>query len=168
MKYEPVALKQRLFNTKNVQKIYRFLNDYGASVIKEEIGRFNYDSYNDLDTFKLAVLRFLSADNDDFEIIYDSGINVANLRYLTAEQVEETLAKIKELEIERDNEMIEKIDKLMEKKKKMKKIICPDCFFERCKYLEDLNVVYCEKCGDYFELAFKKQQQVLNFKENEE
>ncbi len=98
MKYEPVALKQRLFNTKNVQKIYRFLNDYGASVIKEEIGRFNYDSYNDLDTFKLAVLRFLSADNDDFEIIYDSGINVANLRYLTAEQVEETLAKIKELE----------------------------------------------------------------------
>jgi hypothetical protein len=80
-----------------VQKLYRFPNGYGASVVK---GEHTYGGEDGL--WELAVLTFsdkdgATLDDYDFEICYTTDITEDVLGHLTDEEVEINLRKIKEL-----------------------------------------------------------------------
>lgn len=74
------------------QKIYRFDNDYGASVIH---GEYSYGGL--LGLWELAVIRFSGEDNGEFYLVYDTPITGDVLGHLSWEEVEETLNRIEEL-----------------------------------------------------------------------
>lgn len=81
------------------QKIYRFENGYGASVVQFTIGSYGVGSYGvESGRWELAVLRF-TGDNvaRDFELTYDTPITDDVLGHLDDDEVEETLARIREL-----------------------------------------------------------------------
>ena len=82
-----MLVEERVLNGGS-QKIYRFDNGYGASVIE------SYMSYGT----ELAVLHFNSEDNYDFTLVYDTPITDDVLGHLTEEELEETLEKISLLE----------------------------------------------------------------------
>lgn len=73
-----------------VQKIYRFDNNFGASVIKRP-GSYGYDQ----DLWELAVIWF---SGDNWHLDYDTPITGDVLGCLTWEEVEELLVRISELE----------------------------------------------------------------------
>ena len=73
-------------------EIYKFSNGYGASVVCNE---FSYGGKEGL--FELAVVGFARHTNN-FEIRYDTRITNDVLGYLTEEEVEQTLDKIKNLD----------------------------------------------------------------------
>lgn len=72
-------------------KVYRFPNNYGASVIKT---RFSYGGNQGL--WEIAVLRF-SNESDNCRLTYDTPIANNVLGYLTDEDVKNTLEQIKNL-----------------------------------------------------------------------
>ena len=73
-----------------VHYIFKFENNYGASVVKTD------SSYGgDQDLWELAVIRFNSYDN--YELDYDTPITNDVLGYLTNDEVKELLRQIKEL-----------------------------------------------------------------------
>lgn len=74
-----------------IQKIYKFDNGYGASVIKNA---FSYGWGDDL--WELAVIKFKGA--FDWEIVYDTEITDDVVVYLTEDEVQEILKKIREIE----------------------------------------------------------------------
>lgn len=80
-----------------VQKIHRFSNGYGASVARFSIGSFggSYGAAQGL--WELAVLRFNSADDLDFDLDYSTPVTDDVLGYLTEEDVERHLAEIEAL-----------------------------------------------------------------------
>ena len=82
-----MLVEERIING-GPQKIYRFDNGYGASVIESHM------SYGT----ELAVLHFNSEDNYDFTLVYDTPITDDVLGHLTEEELEETLEKISLLE----------------------------------------------------------------------
>lgn len=72
------------------QKIYRFPNGYGASVIRTKW------SYTDKkSTWELAVIEFF--ENDEYYLCYDTPITNDVIGNLKWNQVEEYLEKIKRL-----------------------------------------------------------------------
>ena len=71
-----------------IQKIYKFDNGYGASVIRHE---FSYGHEDGL--WELAVLHF--SDDDDWNIDYSTPITDDVLGYLSDEDVERTLKEIR-------------------------------------------------------------------------
>lgn len=72
------------------QWLFKFKNNYGASVVK------HYGSYGfENDKFELAVIYW---DDKDFNLTYNTPITDDVIGYLTNEQVMEYLYKIKELE----------------------------------------------------------------------
>ena len=72
-----------------IQKIYKFDNGYGASVIK------NPWSYGgEEDKWELAVVAF---DGDNYGLCYDTEITSDVLGYLTDEEVDDILNKISKL-----------------------------------------------------------------------
>lgn len=72
-----------------IHKVYKFPNEFGASVIKNP---FSYGGYKGL--YELAMVQFI--DEDDYELFYDSDIvNGDVLGYLTKSEVREVLKKIK-------------------------------------------------------------------------
>lgn len=73
-----------------VQKLYRFDNGYGASVVKNQC---SYGGKKGL--WELAVIRWR---NNDFDLVYDTPITDDVLGYLTEEDVQKTLLQIQELE----------------------------------------------------------------------
>lgn len=77
-------------NEDNHRYIFRFENNYGASVIKHP-GSYGYRN----DNFELAVLDFKG---DTWEITYDTDITDDVLGYLTNKDVLEYLKDIKELD----------------------------------------------------------------------
>lgn len=84
-------------NGAGVQKIYRFPNGYGASVVQVELFGL-FDSYtDDDDDWELAVLKFDSPDSDEYELDYDTPITDDVLGYLSMDDVENTLAEIEDL-----------------------------------------------------------------------
>lgn len=74
------------------QKIYRFKNDYGASVVQ-----FPGRSFTKENEWELAVLRFYGKDNLRFNLEYESGITDDVIGHLSEEQVESILKEIKKL-----------------------------------------------------------------------
>lgn len=79
-----------------VQKLYRFPNGYGASVVRFMInlhgGRQLGGSYGAEDgLWELAVLKW---DGDDYDIDYDTPITDDVLGYLSDDDVRETLKQI--------------------------------------------------------------------------
>lgn len=76
------------------QKIYRFDNGYGASVVRFTIapgvGSYGADQGN----WEMAVIEFTA---DSFELVYDTPVTDDVIGNLTDDEVEATLAKIRDL-----------------------------------------------------------------------
>jgi hypothetical protein len=75
-----------------IQKIYRFDNGFGASVIKSQ---FSYGGDENL--WELAVIAFNSDDPTEFELTYETPITNDVIGNLSDEEVEEKLTEIKTL-----------------------------------------------------------------------
>lgn len=75
------------------QRLYRFENGYGASVIQAE---YSYGGNDGL--WELAVLKFEGVSNYDFKLCYDTPITDDVIGYLTEEQVQALLIAIKALD----------------------------------------------------------------------
>ena len=88
--YEPYDA--RPLDSGAVQKLYRFSNGYGASVVK---GEHTYGGDEGL--WELAVLTFDT--NGDIELCYTTPITTDVEGHLTDDAVEELLAKIEALPI---------------------------------------------------------------------
>ena len=73
-----------------IQKLYKFDNNYGASVVHH-----SYSYGNEDGLWELAVIEFI--DDLDWDIAYDTPITDDVIGYLTDEDVEKILHKIKEL-----------------------------------------------------------------------
>lgn len=74
-----------------VQKVYRFENDFGASVVRHD---FSYGNENGL--WELAVVKFPD-DGEGFRLTYDTHITEDVLGHLTDEDVLATLKEIQSL-----------------------------------------------------------------------
>lgn len=76
------------------QWIFKFDNNYGASVICHKI-RGYISTYGSVEKpYELAVIRFSS---DSFELVYDTPITDDVIGYLNEKEVEEYLEKIENL-----------------------------------------------------------------------
>lgn len=71
------------------QRIYRFPNGYGASVIQSP---YSYGGRDGL--YELAVAKFNGEDHDDWSLCYETEITDDVLGYLTEREVREALDKI--------------------------------------------------------------------------
>lgn len=71
-------------------KVYKFPNNYGASVVKH-----NYSYGGERGLWEIAVVYFV--DGDEWDIDYSTPITSDVLGYLTDEEVCETLEQIKNL-----------------------------------------------------------------------
>ena len=82
----------------DVQRIYKFENGYGASVVRFSIpGSIlgGYGSYTDNeDEWELAVIKFNSDNIKDFELTYQTPITDDVIGHLTESEVQETLKQI--------------------------------------------------------------------------
>ena len=77
-----------------IQKVYRFPNDYGASVVRFSIGSLG-GSYGAEDgQWELGVLKF---DGDDWGLTYETPITNDVIGYLTDDGVVDVLQQIKAL-----------------------------------------------------------------------
>jgi hypothetical protein len=108
--YEPYDA--RPLESGAVQKLYKFTNGYGASVVK---GEHTYGGDEGL--WELAVLAFDT--NGDFSLCYTTPITSDVEGHLTDDAVEELLAKIDALPIVRlvdpDNDAVHKLDNSLHK-----------------------------------------------------
>jgi len=73
-----------------IQTIYRFPNGYGASVVEHS---FSYG-------LELAVIKFTSLDNDDFDLSYETPVTADVLGFLDQDSLQKTLKQIKSLSAE--------------------------------------------------------------------
>jgi hypothetical protein len=76
----------------NRQRIYRFDNGFGASVVQ---GPYTYGGKDGL--FELAVARFTGEGDDDWSITYDTDLTDDVLGHLSEDDVQETLGRIRDL-----------------------------------------------------------------------
>jgi len=74
------------------QRLYRFDNNLGASVV-----RHNFSYGNEQGNWELAVIEFHGEADDDWTITYDTPITNDVLGNLTEAEVNETLEQIKSL-----------------------------------------------------------------------
>jgi len=72
-----------------IQKIYRFQNGYGASVIQ-----FPFSRGKELNLYELAVIKFNPELPEDWGIVYDTPITDDVIGYLSDLEVDELLNKI--------------------------------------------------------------------------
>lgn len=72
-----------------VQKVYKFENGYGASVVRHD-----YSYGGRVGKWEIAVLEF---EGDDWHLTYDTPITNDVLGHLSDEEVEMTLKEIKNL-----------------------------------------------------------------------
>lgn len=81
--FKPVLSKNNLDMGK--QDIYRFENGYGASLISRGCA---------CGGLELAVIKFHSADNDDFDLDFETPITDDVIGYLKEEDIPELLERI--------------------------------------------------------------------------
>lgn len=82
-------------NGTGIQKIYKFPNGYGASVVRFSLGFGRYGSYTDNESeWELAVIKF---DGNDYILTYDTPITDDVIGHLSTVKVEEKLKKISQL-----------------------------------------------------------------------
>lgn len=74
------------------QRIYRFGNGYGASVVQ-----FPYSYGGDRGLWELAVTKYEREDNDSYSLTYDTEITDDVLGHLEESEVDELLARIEAL-----------------------------------------------------------------------
>jgi len=74
-------------------KIYRFPNNFGASVVQ-----FDGSYGGNKGLWELAVIKFNSESNEDFDLRYDTHITDDVIGYLTPDRVDELLEEIQALE----------------------------------------------------------------------
>lgn len=74
------------------QRLYRFENNFGASVVCHS---FSYG--NEQDLWELAVIEYAGASNDEFDLNYDTDITNDVLRHLSNTDLLDVLEKIKNL-----------------------------------------------------------------------
>lgn len=82
------------------QKIYRFDNGYGASVVRFTVGGFGVGSYGvDSGLWELAVLTFTGegVQADNWHLTYETPITDDVLGHLGDDEVEQILARIRAL-----------------------------------------------------------------------
>jgi hypothetical protein len=78
------------------QKVYRFANGYGASVIQlNHLGASSYGGEQGL--WEMAVAKFHGPGNDDWEVTYDTPVSDDVIGWLSDEDVEARLAEIRDL-----------------------------------------------------------------------
>jgi hypothetical protein len=76
-----------------VQKLFRFPNGYGASVVQ-----FPYSYGGDRGLWELAVIRYSGEDNDSFSLTYDTPITNDVLGHLNEQDVDALLDQVAALE----------------------------------------------------------------------
>ena len=89
---EPLIEKPHLAGKGGTQKLYRFDNGYGASVVQ-----FPYSYGFDEGLWELAVIEFEGEYNDDFDITYDTPITDDVIGHLTENDVHRVLRDIESL-----------------------------------------------------------------------
>lgn len=87
----------------SLRVVYRFPNGYGADISRAKstmpfLGR-EYLTYTDANTWELAVIRFNSEDNTDYNLVYNTPITDDVLGYLPDSEVNEILSQIEKLTI---------------------------------------------------------------------
>ena len=75
-----------------VQRIYRYENGYGASVIQ-----FAYSYGGDEGKWELAVIKYQNKYSEEFRIAYDTPITGDVLGYLSEDEVDDILTQIEAL-----------------------------------------------------------------------
>lgn len=75
-----------------IQKVYRFANDYGASVVRTP---FSYGGCDGL--WELGVVLFNGPGEDDYKLTYDTPVTNDVCGHLTDDQVQQTLEAIRAL-----------------------------------------------------------------------
>lgn len=88
------AYIERKINS-GVQKLFRFANDYGASVIKT---KYSYGAEDG--RWELAVIRYEKKDSLSFSIAYDTPTTNDVIGCLDQQQVDDILGKIEQLTVE--------------------------------------------------------------------
>ena len=88
---EPRKSVERLDDI-GIQRVYRFANGYGASVVK---GPYSYGGPNGL--YELAVIKFYGDGDYEFKLNYDTPITSDVIGHLTLDKVNEILDKIEKL-----------------------------------------------------------------------
>ena len=88
-----LVIRKRREEVNGIQYVFRFNNNYGASVVKH-CGSYGSDD----DLWELAVLAFYGNGVWDWNLNYDTEITDDVLGYMSDDEIRETLAKIKELE----------------------------------------------------------------------
>lgn len=90
---EFMKIRTNRVELEGVSFIFRFENNYGASVVKH---KFSY-GYNE-DLWELAVIEFTDESNEEWHITYDTPITEDVIGYLKDEAVRELLGKIKDIQ----------------------------------------------------------------------
>jgi hypothetical protein len=87
--HEPILTKPLHYG---IQKLYRFSNNYGASVIKHQ---YSYGGPKGL--WELAVILFNSEDNNDWALNYETSVTDDVIGHCTEEQINSLLEEIQQL-----------------------------------------------------------------------
>lgn len=75
------------------QKIYRFENDFGASVVRHK-----YSYGGDEGLWELAVLKFENEDDNSWDLNYETEITNDVIGYVSEDELEDLLNRINKLE----------------------------------------------------------------------
>jgi len=94
---EPTVEREHPSGLPGVQKIYRFENGYGASVVRFMSGTFGGSYGAEQGLWELAVLMFAGEGVDDFKLCYDTPITSDVIGRLTLEEVDDYIEQIKGL-----------------------------------------------------------------------
>ena len=96
-KYTPVVERPHPRDPDGKQKLYRFKNNYGASVIQSLDFGFGGSYGAAQSQWELAVIKFSGSELSPFSLCYDTGITDDVIGNLDEDEVEEILAKIEAL-----------------------------------------------------------------------
>ena len=90
--YKPILTRQHPNDPSGIQRIYRFPNGYGASVVQTTSSYGGYEG-----KWELAVIHSNRDDIDNFELCYNTEITSDVRGWLSEAEVEEILKQIEAL-----------------------------------------------------------------------